>query len=318
MPTATGSIAGRWLTIACRPRLGVAEVDVAVAPPRRAVRAAHVLGEDAPGLDPARDVHADVALQRRADVVRAHRGRDTDRGCLVAAARVERARDLALLVEDVAALLDRAGDQHVAVDAEEVLAVEAGVLHLLERADGLRFPDCHSSPGLAVVGCTVSLHLRSPPAAGAMRSTVRAWPKGVRAGGGSDPPRVQSLRGEAEAKLDPGGASPHARRLGCVLRRCGHTLRYFEELEEELPGACPHCDGRLRSRCPACAARIASAFQVECEECGATERGGPRPAAVACAGTGWRWSCGGAKRSPDALALDAEHRARRSARSGSR
>ena len=135
-----------------QPQAGVAEVDVAVAAARRAVRATHVLGEDAPRLDAARDVDAHVALQWGTDVVRAHRGRHTDRGRLVPAARVEGPRDLALLVEDVAALLDPARDQHVAVDAEEILVDEAGVLHLLERADRLRFPDCHSSPGLAVVG----------------------------------------------------------------------------------------------------------------------------------------------------------------------
>jgi predicted nucleic acid-binding Zn ribbon protein len=61
---------------------------------------------------------------------------------------------------------------------------------------------------------------------------------------------------------------------------CGHTLRYFEELEDELPRACPHCAGEVRSRCPACGARLPSAFQVECEECRAPVRdaelfGGP-------------------------------------------
>jgi hypothetical protein len=61
---------------------------------------------------------------------------------------------------------------------------------------------------------------------------------------------------------------------------CGHTLRYFAELETELPEACPQCAGEVRSRCPACDARIPSAFAVECEECGADVRprelfGGP-------------------------------------------
>ena len=53
---------------------------------------------------------------------------------------------------------------------------------------------------------------------------------------------------------------------------CGHTQRYFLELEAELPGACPQCGGELRHRCPACEAPIASAFAVECEECGAAVR----------------------------------------------
>jgi predicted RNA-binding Zn-ribbon protein involved in translation (DUF1610 family) len=61
---------------------------------------------------------------------------------------------------------------------------------------------------------------------------------------------------------------------------CGHTLRYFEELEQELPVDCPQCGAELRARCPACGARFPSAFQVECEECGADVRplelfGGP-------------------------------------------
>ena len=53
---------------------------------------------------------------------------------------------------------------------------------------------------------------------------------------------------------------------------CGYTQRYFVELDEELPGACPQCGGEVRARCPACGARIPSAFAVECEECGAAVR----------------------------------------------
>jgi predicted RNA-binding Zn-ribbon protein involved in translation (DUF1610 family) len=53
---------------------------------------------------------------------------------------------------------------------------------------------------------------------------------------------------------------------------CGHTLRYFLEDEDALPGACPQCGGELRHRCPDCSAPIASAFAVECEECGGQVR----------------------------------------------
>ena len=53
---------------------------------------------------------------------------------------------------------------------------------------------------------------------------------------------------------------------------CGHTLRYFGDSEQELPVACPQCAGELRHRCPTCGARFPSAFQVECEECGAEVR----------------------------------------------
>lgn len=55
---------------------------------------------------------------------------------------------------------------------------------------------------------------------------------------------------------------------------CGHTLRYFEEFEDELPEACPQCAGELRHLCPSCGARFPSAFQVRCEECDAEVRPG--------------------------------------------
>jgi hypothetical protein len=53
---------------------------------------------------------------------------------------------------------------------------------------------------------------------------------------------------------------------------CGFTVRYFEDFEAELPGGCPQCAAELRSRCSSCGARFPSAFQVECEECGAELR----------------------------------------------
>jgi predicted nucleic acid-binding Zn ribbon protein len=53
---------------------------------------------------------------------------------------------------------------------------------------------------------------------------------------------------------------------------CGHTLRYFAEFEAEVPETCPQCSGPIRQSCPACNARFPSAFQVECEECGAEIR----------------------------------------------
>ena len=59
--------------------VGVGHVDVAVLALCRPVRAAHVLREDPPGLDPARDMDAHVAVERSADVVRAERRGDPDR-----------------------------------------------------------------------------------------------------------------------------------------------------------------------------------------------------------------------------------------------
>ena len=53
---------------------------------------------------------------------------------------------------------------------------------------------------------------------------------------------------------------------------CGFTLRYFVELEAEIPSACPSCTGEVRHLCPTCGARFPSAFLVECEECGAAVR----------------------------------------------
>jgi len=53
---------------------------------------------------------------------------------------------------------------------------------------------------------------------------------------------------------------------------CGYAQRYFEDFEHELPPACPHCGGAIVSRCPACSARFASAFAVDCESCGASLR----------------------------------------------
>lgn len=54
--------------------------------------------------------------------------------------------------------------------------------------------------------------------------------------------------------------------------RCGHTQRYFLEGEPDLATSCPTCGGELRNRCPSCGAPIASAFAIECEECGAEIR----------------------------------------------
>jgi ribosomal protein S27E len=53
---------------------------------------------------------------------------------------------------------------------------------------------------------------------------------------------------------------------------CGHVQRYFDDSEGEVPATCPQCGRPLLHRCPDCSARIASAFAVECEECGAALR----------------------------------------------
>jgi RNase P subunit RPR2 len=61
---------------------------------------------------------------------------------------------------------------------------------------------------------------------------------------------------------------------------CGHVARYFEDHEDERPTTCPQCATALVSRCPGCDARLPSAFQIACEECGTALRpndlfGGP-------------------------------------------
>ena len=53
---------------------------------------------------------------------------------------------------------------------------------------------------------------------------------------------------------------------------CGFTQRYFAEFEDGVPATCPECGEAIRSRCPACGARFASAFAVDCEDCGAELR----------------------------------------------
>jgi hypothetical protein len=63
-------------------------------------------------------------MQRRPDVDGLHRRGDPDRGGLVPAPGVERARDAALLVERVARLFEPARDQHETVELEEPRAIE--------------------------------------------------------------------------------------------------------------------------------------------------------------------------------------------------
>jgi ribosomal protein S27E len=57
---------------------------------------------------------------------------------------------------------------------------------------------------------------------------------------------------------------------------CGHVQRYFEDSQAELAADCPQCGRPLLVRCPECSARIASAFAVECEDCGAGLRADER------------------------------------------
>ncbi len=156
----------------------------------------------------------------------AHRGRDADGRGLVPAAGVEGARDLPLLVEDVAALLDPARDQHVAVDAEEVLAVEACLLHLLERAHGLGFTYGHTAISRRPVDGSHSNELRRCPALG-LQSRA-GWRR----------PKRNWIQEERRKTLGDWVAF-------CLTLR--HTLRYFLDDEDGASG------GVLRSAAASCA-----------------------------------------------------------------
>jgi hypothetical protein len=115
-------------------------VDVSVAPARGPVLPGHVLRQDAPGLDTARDVHAHVTVQRSAGILGAHRRRHPDRGRLVAPPGIEGAGNLALLVEDVAALFDPARYQHVAIHSEEICPIQPELFGVERRAERLGIP----------------------------------------------------------------------------------------------------------------------------------------------------------------------------------
>ena len=210
-----------------QPRVG--HVDVAVPAARRAVRAAHELGEDPPRLDAADDVDAQVAVQRRADVVGAHRGGDPDGGTLVPAARVERAGDLALLVEDVAALLDPARDQHVAVDVEEVVAVEARLLHLWSASRPARL-HARSPRGIELYPldrCVTGYSdRRARPRTGSERSAARCSATGSpSASGAGRPALLRGLEAELPARARSAAArcAPAARRATRRSRRCSRS-----------------------------------------------------------------------------------------------
>jgi predicted RNA-binding Zn-ribbon protein involved in translation (DUF1610 family) len=59
-----------------------------------------------------------------------------------------------------------------------------------------------------------------------------------------------------------------------VCLRCGAARRWFDEFEAEVPAECPECGGEMLKRCPSCNAPFASAFAVDCEECGKPLRAG--------------------------------------------
>src|SRR4029079_12050330 len=151
---------------------------------------------------------------------------------LVPAARVERAWDLALAVENVAALLHAARDHHVAVDLKQVLPVEAPLLHVLERAARLgnarerhctlRGEETGKAAGIVTTTCrrraaTVVLWARRPT--GSARSGATSWGTGrpsasnaARPGAGSWSPSTTSPSAAPAAAGSSAAARPARRR----------------------------------------------------------------------------------------------------------
>ena len=105
-------------------QLPVAEVHVAVLAAGHAAGAAHVVGEVAIGSDPANEMSPEVAVQDAHPIPGPERICGADRYRFLAAAVVEGARDLALLVESQPALLGGAHHRHEAEQARPVLTRE--------------------------------------------------------------------------------------------------------------------------------------------------------------------------------------------------
>ena len=174
-PVAISIMSGSIETIPTQPLRAVAEVHVAVAAAGDAALAAHVLGEDARGLDAADDVGGEVAVQDAEAVLRGHRPRGAGRHGLLAEAVVERAGDLALAVERHRALLDAAHHQHRAQEPDPVLGGQ--VLRYVRR-------DLLRGPGLCRFSRHVACSLSSVGASGILRPALLAWrpARGLRAG----------------------------------------------------------------------------------------------------------------------------------------
>ena len=186
-PTATGRIEGRCDGPAKMPMPGrhVLRAQVRVAAVRRPADAAHVLAEHAPGLDAAVEVQAEVAMQRRRHVLGRHGRRDADGGRLVPLAGVERARQLALLVEHVPALVEPPREHQRVQDAHQRVAIEPERSSILQPAAGLRSPNARNRHA-----ASVAIHAdRAPGWPGVRLATpgVRLARTGVRLRTGSGP-----------------------------------------------------------------------------------------------------------------------------------
>ena len=136
---------------------GVAEVDVAVAAAGDAGGAAHVLGEDPRGCDPADEMPAQVAVQDAQPVLGGHGPGGADRHRLLAVAVVERPGHLALPVQRHRALLHGAHEEHVAQEPDTVRFVErdrvvggVGYRRLRDLRSQVRPPSIGGRRGISV------------------------------------------------------------------------------------------------------------------------------------------------------------------------
>src|SRR6185503_10767333 len=98
-------------------------------------------------------------------------------------------------------------------DLQEVLAIEAPFLHVLERA----------TAGLGYARCRHDAH-RNDAATVPSMGKASDW-----------------LREERRNVLGHWSAF-------CL--DCGAARRWFEEFEAELPASCPECGGEMLHRCP--------------------------------------------------------------------
>ena len=129
-----------------------------------------------------------------------------------------------------------AGDEHVAVHPEEVLAVEPRLLHLLQRLDRLGLAYCHvdtSLPGRRTAW------------------TLPARPAGERPGR----PRLPPLDLECGVAMAKRNWIQEERRrtLGdwvAFCPSCGHVVRYFEDLEDGAADRLPSVRDRARRAMP--------------------------------------------------------------------
>ena len=185
--------------------------DVSV-PPRVGPSAAHVLREDPPGLDPRvtwTPMSRRSGVPTSSPIAAAMLDWRTSRCC----GPCRRSWESSLLAEDVPALLDPAGEQHVAVDPKQNRHGRDRLADLVQGGDGPGFPgDRHRAETP-----TIEVHGQSR-----FVGKASSW-----------------LKEERRKTSATGSPSPGPRLRAAILRGVG---------EAELPAACPQCEGEMRWR----------------------------------------------------------------------